>query len=173
MCTHCSRVFCGKKALDVHTMKMHGKEYLQRHLTAPNAFPFSCWFCAAAFSTPEMVVEHMTNTHEDLDKLSKRVEDQEMPMLFSTSIPQTEKKKQPTKKKFTAITPQKNILSISSVGDNAVLQNVFSQSTDVSPMISTDNIHQPPPGYKISYALAYVPVFVPDNDDDIKSKGDQ
>ncbi|XP_065647375.1 zinc finger protein 845 [Hydra vulgaris] len=174
MCTHCSRVFCGKKALDVHTMKMHGKEYLQRHLTTPSAFPFSCWFCSSAFPTPEKVVEHMTNTHEDLDKLSKRIEEQETPMLFSTSVPQTEKRKQSTKKKYTAIAPHKSMLTMSSISDSSTLQTVFSQSSDISPIINTDSIHQPPPGYKISYALAYVPVFVPDNDgDEIKSKEDQ
>ena len=36
--------------------------------------PFRCWFCSATFSSPEDVVAHMTNEHDNLDNLSRRIE---------------------------------------------------------------------------------------------------
>lgn len=148
MCPHCSRVFCGKKALDVHTMKMHGKEYLSKKPQQNRTSPFTCWFCSAHFKTTELVVEHMTNAHENLDKLSKRVEAQEPPqveMVTATTKPDNRKKV----KKFVQIAPHKKAISkhpLSVVDQTALLQPT----------------EDPPPvnGFKVSYALAYVPVYV-------------
>lgn len=36
--------------------------------------PFRCWFCSANFNNPEEVVSHMTNEHDNLDNLSRRIE---------------------------------------------------------------------------------------------------
>jgi len=165
MCPHCSRAFCGRKALYVHTLKMHGKEYLKKRTPQAKTSPFTCWFCSANFTCPENVVEHMTNAHENLDKLSKRIESQNLP-AGTTALPT--KIADPTPK-FIPIAPHKQVLPVASLrtGSTAAavsatsLQTASSSTTNLdSP--NSNHHHQPPPGFKMSYALAYVPVFVPD-----------
>ena len=152
MCMHCSRVFCGKKALDVHTMKMHGKEYLQKHAPPPSSSPFTCWFCSAHFTNPELAVEHMTNAHENLDKLSKLVEEQEIPSSTSSLFQEKQiVQKQLEQRGYHPIAPQKQVFPLPPLNHAAA--------------VPTENNHQPPPGFKVSYALAYVPVFVPEKNE--------
>jgi len=88
MCPYCSRVFCGKRALDVHILKIHGRDYLQKNAPKQPAanVPFKCWFCSTHFQSPEEVVEHMTVEHENLENLSKRIEEQEVTPLSRLSL---------------------------------------------------------------------------------------
>ena len=93
----------------------------------------------------------MTNAHENLDRLSKRVEEQELPSSPNVSVfqeKQTTVKQLSDQRGYTPIAPQKQVISLPPL-------NTPSQ-------VPVENNHQPPPGFKVSYALAYVPVFVPD-----------
>ena len=177
MCSHCSRVFCGRKALYVHTLKMHGKEYLKKRTPQVKASPFTCWFCSANFASPEGVVEHMTNAHENLDKLSKRIEMQNLP-AGTTALPT--KIADPTPK-FIPIAPHKQVLPVAPLrsGPTTVaassLQPALNSTQPLDNQPSHHHHRQPPPGFKMSYALAYVPVFVPDRpeDDETEHHGDE
>lgn len=154
MCTHCSRVFCSKRALDVHTFKMHGREYMQNPSHSWNTSPFTCWFCSAQFPSPELVVEHMTNSHENLDKLSKRVEEQNIQAnaaIIQDKIPAL-KPGQSASKRYVSIASSKQMLPLPSLN-----------TTQTAPKSSTNQ--QPPPGFKMSYALAYVPIFIPEKNE--------
>ena len=179
MCTHCSRVFCGKKALDVHTLKMHGKEYLQKHSVTRSSTPFMCWFCSCHFDSPELVVDHMVTVHENLDMLSKRVEDAEPSKLVSS--------------------PTNMMASVNSAIKNNTASNIsLSVSNDIDKesektplplkkyipipphetviprnIANMEKSHQPPPGFKVSYALAYVPIFVPEKIDTEEEKKEE
>ena len=176
MCTHCSRVFCGKKALYVHTLKMHGKEYLQKHTPPVKQNPFSCWFCSASFGNPELVVEHMTEAHENLDKLSKRVERQNLTPSSSPSSSahtrhlnvrgrghrDTEESSTVDFPRFIPIpSSQKQLVPVSSLRSSS---SSSSAMISQQPLLARkfENGQQPPAGFKVSYALAYVPVYVPD-----------
>eukprot|EP00111_Clytia_hemisphaerica_P004421 TCONS_00012640-protein len=164
MCTHCSRVFCGRKALYVHTLKMHGKEYLQKRTPPVKQSAFTCWFCSTNFSSPELVVEHMTEAHENLDNLSKRVERQNLSISDSSSV------KGPDAPvnlpRFIPIAPQKQVVPVSA------LRTSPSSGAPITCTPRVDGNQQPPPGFKVSYALAYVPVFVPEKHDDAASDND-
>lgn len=154
MCTHCSRVFCSKRALDVHTFKMHGREYMQNPSHSWNTSPFTCWFCSAQFPSPELVVEHMTKSHENLDKLSKRVEEQNIQAnaaIIQDKIPAL-KPGQSASKRYVSIASSKQMLPLPSLN-----------TTQTAPKSSTNQ--QPPPGFKMSYALAYVPIFIPEKNE--------
>lgn len=155
MCSHCSRVFCTKRALDVHTFKMHGKEYLQKSQTRTST-PFNCWFCSANFQSPEQVVEHMTNAHENLDSLSKRVEEQGR--LSSTQTKLSISSPKALNNKFISVVQQKQMIPFAQL--NAGLANAGAAPQPVS-----DTSVQPPRGFKVSYALAYVPIYIPERNE--------
>ena len=202
MCTHCSRVFCGRKALYVHTLKMHGKEYLQKQAPPIKQNPFSCWFCSASFNSPELVVEHMTQEHENLDKLSKRVEGQNLSVSASQLSPSTgatsrlhqskgaisktlaidrnknssggrKDTQSPNVAAFPRFIPipssqHKQMVPVASLRTSSSSSPLTSTATTLDganqPILARkmESGQQPPAGFKVSYALAYVPVYVPD-----------
>jgi len=165
---------------------MHGKEFLQKHTTPRSTSPFSCWFCSAHFNTPELVVDHMTNAHENLDELSKRIEHQEMPALstpVNTNISMTSSNTSSTTSAFTniaistalintdklpkhiPIAPQKTVMPLPPRSSTLTSNSITGNEN-----IAVNTSHQPPPGFKVSYALAYVPIFVPDKNEDETKK---
>lgn len=193
MCIHCSRVFCGRKALYVHTLKMHGKEYLQKQAPPVKQNLFSCWFCSVSFNSPELVVEHMTQAHENLDKLSKRVERQNLSVTspipaVSSCLRQSKltlktlaidrnrdisKKKDTTSPtvafpRFIPIPSSQNKQMVPVASLRPSSSSLTSTATTIDgvnqPILARkmESGQQPPAGFKVSYALAYVPVYVPD-----------
>ena len=232
-CQHCLRVFCGRKALYVHTLKMHGKGYLQRDTPSNTGGrskknPFSCWFCSAHFASPQLVVTHMTQAHENLDRLSKRVEQQEnevdcggrsqpsgplgqqqqqlvklnllkeqlikgtVPSILpsgtqdssaiatiTSSIPHqlprfipiptpsasTNQSGTAQKQKMMSVASLRSSSTSLAVSAASIIQPHFTNAGNFSNINiprKAEPGQQPPAGFKVSYALAYVPVYVPD-----------
>ena len=164
MCVHCSRVFCTRRALDVHTFKMHGKEYVRKnheHSKTPDK-PFNCWFCSMHFTSPEQVVEHMTKRHESLDSLSQRVEEQQKNGDSSTIVvpPPPINKGKPTPtyapSRYVNIVPKGTVVVPKPTQNHVVPIAPLKKGVSVASSLA-------PVGFKMSYALAYVPVFVPKN----------
>ena len=101
-CRVCLTVFKSKNELQLHTRKSHNVESLSTSLATVSVratpssnkssstkalstttqqqqqqqtVPFRCWFCVETFVSPEEVVAHMTNHHDNLDNLSRIVTD--------------------------------------------------------------------------------------------------
>ena len=66
-CRFCSDVFQDKTEMNDHIQVAHANE-------DGSTVPFRCWFCTVSFSCPEDAVAHMTNEHDNLDNLSRRIE---------------------------------------------------------------------------------------------------
>lgn len=115
-------------------------------------------------------MEHMTSAHENLENLSKRVESQELPGPTASSVATMKTLQQRkttgaagseiTVQKFIPIAPHKKALPRQSPSLQSPTATVVAQQQP------PDNYRHPPPGFKMSYALAYVPVFVPDRPED-------
>jgi len=74
-CPSCSMFFQLRCALDQHIIKEHLTTVIESNSKEETAIShFRCWYCRLSFPSTEEVVEHMTNQHETLDVLSKRVE---------------------------------------------------------------------------------------------------
>ena len=74
-CPSCSMFFQLRCALDQHIIKEHLTTVIESNNKEETAISqFRCWYCRLSFPSTEEVVEHMTNQHETLDVLSKRVE---------------------------------------------------------------------------------------------------
>ena len=102
-CRVCLTVFKSKNELQLHMRKSHHVESLSTSLATVSVrvtpssntslstkatsttqqqlqqqqqtVPFRCWFCVETFVSPEEVVAHMTNHHDNLDNLSRIVTD--------------------------------------------------------------------------------------------------
>ena len=78
-CRFCSDVFNDKVEMNNHIKVAHSNE-------DGSSVPFRCWFCTVSFSCPEDVVSHMTNEHDNLDNLSRRIEMTELTNQLATEM---------------------------------------------------------------------------------------
>ena len=67
-CRFCSQVFVDRSELTNHIQLMHIDS------DGSTVEQFRCWFCDIVFATPEDSVNHMTNVHDSLENLSRRIE---------------------------------------------------------------------------------------------------